>query len=131
MIAGRLARDYAAQARTASGINILLGLWLTASPWVFDYSGRSAVLGSVIVGALIALLAAIRLASLHNSMGLSGINLMLALWTIAAPWVCEYADNVGGTRNNVIAGVVIAVLAVWSASATVADERHPPRAAAH
>ncbi|HEY3849728.1 MAG TPA: SPW repeat protein, partial [Steroidobacteraceae bacterium] len=66
-----LPHDYAAQARTASGTNILLGLWLAASPWVFDYSGRSAVVGSVIVGAVIALLAAIRLASLHNSMGLS------------------------------------------------------------
>ncbi len=131
MIAGRLTHDYAAQARTASGTNILLGVWLAASPWVFDYSGRSAVVGSVIVGFVIALLAAVRLASLHNSMGLSGINLTLALWTIAAPWVCEYADNVGGTANNVIVGVLIAVLAVWSASATVADERHPPRAAAH
>ncbi|HEY3852275.1 MAG TPA: SPW repeat protein, partial [Steroidobacteraceae bacterium] len=104
---------------------------LAASPWVFDYSGRSAVVGSVIVGAVIALLAAIRLASLHNSMGLSGINLVLALWTMAAPWVCGYAGNAGGTANNVIVGAVIAVLAVWSASATVADERHPPRAAAH
>ena len=131
MIAGRLTHDYAAQARTASGTNILLGLWLTASPWVFDYSGRSAVVGSVIVGALIALLAALRLASLHNSMALSGINLLLALWTIAAPWACSYADNVGGTGNSVIVGVVVAVLAVWSACATVADERHPPRAAAH
>lgn len=126
-----LPHDYAAQARAASGTNILLGLWLAASPWVFDYSGRSAVVGSVIVGALIALLAAIRLASLHNSMGLSGINLVLAVWTMVAPWVCGYADNVGGTANNVIVGVLIAVLAVWSAGATVADERHPPRAAAH
>ena len=111
-----LSHDYAAQARTASGTNVLLGLWLAASPWVFDYSGRSAVVGSVIVGAVIALLAAIRLASLQNSMGLSGINLFLALWTIGAPWACGYADNIGGTTNNVISGAVISVLAVWSAS---------------
>ena len=73
-----LARDYAAQARTASGINILLGIWLIVSPWVFDYSGSPAVLSSVVVGAVIALLAAIRLASLHNSTGLSGVNLLLS-----------------------------------------------------
>jgi len=36
-----LMRDYAAQARTASGINILLGISLIVSPWVFDYSGST------------------------------------------------------------------------------------------
>ena len=97
----RFARDYTAQARTASGVNILLGIWLMVSPWVFDYSGKSAALSSVTVGALIALLAAIRLASLHNSAGLSGINLLLAFWTAAAPWVYEYAINEGALWNNI------------------------------
>jgi len=125
-----LARDYAAQARTASGINILLAIWLIMSPWVFDYSGSPAVVSSVFVGAVIALLAAVRLASLHNSTGLSGVNLLLALWTIASPWVCGYAANVGARMDNVILGILIAALAIWSASATLAAERHPPGAAA-
>lgn len=120
-----LTRDYAAQARTASGINILLGIWLLISPWVFDYSGRATVLNSVIVGALIALFAAIRLASLENSPGLSGVNLALALWTIASPWVCDYSANVGAMRDSVILGILIAALASWSLCATVADEKHP------
>ena len=47
----------------------MLGLWLIVSPWVFDYGGKSAALTSITVGTLIALLAAIRLASLHNSAG--------------------------------------------------------------
>jgi hypothetical protein len=118
-------RDYAAQARIASGVNILLGIWLLMSPWMFDYSDRTPVLNSLFVGALIALFAAIRLASLQNSIGLSAINLLLALWTLASPWVCGYAANVGAMRNNVILGIVIAALAIWSLCATVAEERHP------
>lgn len=121
-----LTRDYAAQARTASGINILLGIWLIASPWVFDYSARPAVVSSVCAGALIALLAAMRIATLHDSTGLSGINLLLALWTIASPWACGYAANIAATTHSVILGMMIAALAVWSASATVAAEKHPP-----
>jgi SPW repeat len=121
-----LTHDYAAQARAASGMNILLGLWLIASPWVFDYSARSAVVSSVCVGALIALLAAMRIATLPDSAGLSGINVLLALWTIGSPWACGYAENVAATTNNVILGIVIAALAIWSASATLAAERHPP-----
>jgi hypothetical protein len=126
-----LTRDYAAQARTASGINVLLGIWLIISPWMFDYGGRPAVVNSVVVGALISLMAGYRLASLRNSAGLSVLNLVLALWTIAAPWVCGYAANVGGAADNVILGVMIAALAIWSGSATIAGERRSPGAAAH
>lgn len=122
----RLARDYVAQARTASGTNILLGIWLIVSPWTFDYSGRSAVVGSVTVGALIALLAAIRLASLRNSAGLSGINLLLGFWTAASPWAYEYATSRGAMLDNIIVGILVAALAIWSAIATDADRRRAP-----
>jgi hypothetical protein len=125
----RITRDYTVQARTASGINILLGLWLVVSPWVFQYDGRAAALSSVTVGALIALLAAIRVASLHNSAGLSGINLLLAFGTAAAPWVYGYAINTGALWNNVSVGALVAVLSVLSAIATDADRRRRPRPA--
>jgi len=126
-----LTHDYAAQARTASGINILLGIWLIASPWIFGYIGRPAVMNSVIVGALIAILAASRLASLRDSAILSGVNLILALWTIASPWVYGYASNVGAVRDNILLGVAIATLASWSGSATLFGPRRPPGAPAH
>jgi hypothetical protein len=119
----RLARDPAAQARTASGANIPLGIWLMVSPWVFDYSGKSAVLGNVAVGALIALLATIRVASLHESASLSGINLLLAAWVVASPWVYKYPIAGGALCNEVLAGVLVAGLAIWSAIATDAERR--------
>lgn len=120
------------QARAASGINILLGLWLLVSPWVFGYhEGAAATLNSVIVGALIAILAASRLASFRTSVGLSWVNVLLALWTIASPWVYGYGANIGGVRDNVILGVAMAALAIVSGSVTVADEKHPPGAPAH
>ena len=124
----RLTRDYTVQARTASGVNILLGAWLIVAPWVFDYSGRSAAVSSITAGALIALLASIRLASLHNSAALSGINLLLAFWTAAAPWIYQYASNTGALWNDIFVGTLVAVLAVCSAIATDADRRRRPRA---
>jgi hypothetical protein len=124
----RFTRDYAAQARTASAVNIMLGLWLIVSPWVFDYRGRSAALSSIAVGALIAILASIRRASLHDSAGLSGINLLLAFWTAAAPWIYEYASNTRALCNDVFVGMLVAVFAVCSAIATDADRRRRRRA---
>lgn len=120
-----LARDYAAQARSASGINILLGLGLVVSPWLVDYSGTPAVLNSVVVGALIAIFGASRLASLTSTVGLSAVNLMLALWIIASPWTCGYASNAAAVADNVILGAVVAVLAIWSWGATIAAEKQP------
>jgi hypothetical protein len=127
----RLARDYAAQARTASGANIVLGIWLIVSPWVFDYSGKSAVLSGVTVGVLIALLAAIRVASSHNSAGVSGVNLLLALCTVVSPWAYGYATNEGALLNNIIVGIFIATLAIWSAIATDAEHKHGRDASSH
>ena len=124
-------RDYAAQARAASAINILLGIWLIASPWIFDYGGRPAVLSSVMAGALIAIIAASRLASLRSTAGLSGVNLLLAVWTIASPWLCGYTANIEAVWNNVALGIVVAALAMWSSGATIAAEKHPRGAAAH
>jgi SPW repeat len=121
-----LRHDYAAQARTASGINILLGLWLIFSPWVFDYSGRAPVLNSVYVGALIAMLAAFRLAALRRSAGLSAINVILALWISASPWVFGYSANVGAVGDNLLLGIAIATLASWSGGATFFGQSHPP-----
>jgi hypothetical protein len=120
-----ITRNYAAQARAATCTNILLGIWLLYSPWIFGYYTWSALGNSVIVGALIAILAAIRLASLRDSTRLSVVNLTLALWTIASPWVYGYAANLDGVRDNVILGVVIAALAIWSGGAMIAERKHP------
>lgn len=114
-----LSRNQAVQARAASGINVVLGIWLIVSPWVFDYSGRSAVLSSVFVGALIATLAAMRLTALHGSAGLSGINLLLGFWTIVSPWAIGHVANKGAAASDIIVGVFVTVLAMWSASATL------------
>ncbi len=121
-----LTRDYAAEARIASGINMLLGIWLIVSPWVFDYSGRAAVVNSVNVGALVALLAAFRLATLRRSASLSVINIILGVWTISSPWGCGYSANVGAVIDNVLLGIAIVTLASWSASATLFGGKHPP-----
>jgi hypothetical protein len=128
-----LTRNYAAQARTASGINVLLGIWLLVSPWVFGYSavGRSAILNSVIVGTLIVLLAASRQVYPPTGTGRSWVILMLALWTIASPWVYGYAANLGGLGDNVVLGIVMAALAIWSWGASTAAQKHQSGVPAH
>jgi hypothetical protein len=111
------------KARTASGINVVLGIWLMASPWVFDYSGRFPVLNSVFVGALIAMLTAIRLASLRDSAGLN-ISLLLGFWTIVSPWAIGYVANKAALANNLMVGILVTALAIWSARASATEPKH-------
>jgi hypothetical protein len=101
----------------AGGIQIVLGVWLIASPWVFAYSGKAPLLNSVFVGALIATLAAVRLASLHERAGLNGVSLLLGFWTIVSPWASGSTANKAAMANNIMVGVFVTALAIWSTRA--------------
>jgi hypothetical protein len=127
-----LTRNYAAQAaRTASGINILLGIWLLVSPWVFGYqaAGSAAIWNSVIVGVLIAILAASNCFSRRTRTGLNWINVLLALWIMISPLVYGYTANTGGLEDNLVLALLIAAFAICSDGATTAGEKHPPPSA--
>jgi hypothetical protein len=114
------------KASTASAISVLLGIWLIASPWVFDYSEKYPVLNSVLVGALIAILAAIRLVSLRESAGMNALSLLLGFWTIVSPWATGYVANKAGLANSLMVGVLATALAIWSARATATEPKHRP-----
>ncbi|HVY81355.1 MAG TPA: SPW repeat protein [Steroidobacteraceae bacterium] len=119
-------QDHATQVRVASGINTLLGLWLIASPWVYGYSAGQigSVWNSVIVGVLIAVFGLMRVRTPHEATAFSWINLVLGIWTVISPWIYGYAANTGRMWNNVIVGIVVFLLSIWSGSITVSEHRH-------
>lgn len=119
------------KASTASAISVLLGIWLIASPWVFDYSGKYSVLNSVLVGALIAILAAIRLVRLRESAGMNALSLLFGFWTIVSPWASGYVANKAALANSLMVGVLATALAIWSARATATEPKHRPGVPGH
>lgn len=115
--------SYTTQAKTASGINLVLGAWLVASPWIFGYQMVSgATWDSVVIGALIFIIGVTRVVSLVAPT-LARVNVVLGLWTIASPWIFGYATGEPGMWNSIAVGIVVAVLALWSANATVLRDR--------
>jgi hypothetical protein len=46
---------------------------------------------------------------------LSWVNFVLGLWLIVAPFALHYRDITGAMWNNVIVGIVIAILAIYRA----------------
>jgi hypothetical protein len=117
-------RNFMTEARIASGLNILFGAWLIVSPSVFGYEGTGspATWSSVIVGTLIAILAANHCCSKHIHAGPVG----LACWPrgiTLSPLVGGYAANPGGFGDNLLLCLLIAGCAVSSDNAATIGEK--------
>jgi hypothetical protein len=98
--------------KIASGLNILVGIWLFVSPWVYGAYTNPNAWNSWIVGAAIVIFAAIRF---NNTIGLpvfSWVNVLLGAWTFASPWIYGYTGNTGRFINSLCVGIVVFVLAL-------------------
>ncbi len=105
--------------RYAFFANLILGLWLLISPWVLGFADvRNALLNHIVVGALIALLALWRALDPEDEgrVWASWIMAVLGLWALISPWVFAYSTVTNRMLNDVIVGVLVAVLAAWTAA---------------
>ena len=110
------------QVQLASGLNLLVGIWLIISAYVV-YAQGSMTTNNVICGIAIAVLAAIRAFGAYDQSWLSWVNAAIGVWVVVSPWaVAGAAGPAGPTRemfiNNCITGGVAIVLGIWSALTT-------------
>ena len=96
----------------AAWINLLAGLWLIASPWIYGFAPPAVpdAWNSIVVGILIAAVAGLRLGGAGG--GLAWINVVLGGWMIASPFVYGYVANGARTANSIIVGVIVLVVAL-------------------
>ena len=106
-------------------VNLILGAWLFVTPWILGFADGAAGWNAWILGALIAVVAIAALTAFAEWE--EWINLLLGLWGVVAPWALGFEANATATRNHVIVGIVVAVLAaveLWLV------HRKPPHVAA-
>jgi hypothetical protein len=102
----------------SSILNLLAGLYLALCGWIFASElGRPGVVNAVIVGLLIAAIAAVRLASGPDRSWISWFNALLGAWTIASPWIFHFATGSSAAWNVVVTGLTIVVLACLAETA--------------
>jgi hypothetical protein len=102
--------------RTASTINLLAGIWLFVSPWVYLAYRNPDSWNSWIVGAMIVILAAIRLGNPLGARGVSVLNMLLGIWTFASPWIYGYTGYTGRFINSLCVGVIVFAFGVVGSS---------------
>jgi len=105
-------------------IALLAGVWLFVSPWVYRVTLDRSAWNSWIFGAIIVILAAIRLGRPMGTAALSWIHCLMGVWMFISPWVYGYTSDMGRFINSLCVGVVVFVAAI-SIAASSPHTHHP------
>lgn len=96
-------------------MNIVLGTWLFASPWIMNYADAlpKAAWSAWIAGAAIVVFAAV--AGWIPKATREVANILLGAWVAVSPWVLKWTTNQDVMVNAVVVGVLVMSLAIWAA----------------
>ena len=96
-------------------INLIAGIWLILSPFLFGYSG-GAMANSVIIGIAVTILAVTRLV-MTRDVWTGWLIAVAGLWLIIAPFIFGFTEP-AVLWNEIIVGIIIAGLSLWRGIAT-------------
>src|SRR5262249_55437427 len=88
--------------------NLVLGIILFASPWIFAYPAGPQWTNAIIAGIVIIVLSIAALSAF--TVWEEWLNLIVGLWLIVSPWVLHFAATTA-MYVNVVIGVLVALLA--------------------
>jgi hypothetical protein len=117
---------HTARKRLLSGISAILGVWLVLSPAALGIPGGRLASSSIISGIVIIVLAITRFLWRHTS-ALSYSAAVVGAWVVMSPWVFDYLTGGFRTWSFVLAGGVIAVIAVLSLTSSAVQHPWTPK----
>lgn len=113
-----VARPAGGPADGAPILNVIAGIWLVISPFVLGYTAADATWNPIVFGAAVIVIALARIAGGVRTAGLSVLNMAIGAWIfISAFWL---ASSSQATWNDIVMGIVVFVLAGWSAATPAA-----------
>lgn len=111
------ARADPATLRWLSGVVAVIGLWIAASPLVYDTS-RVALWNNVAVGGAILLLAGYGFYRLSRAerpdVGSTSLAALLGVWAAAAPFMLSFGSD-GLVWSTMASGIAVAILSGYNA----------------
>ena len=106
---------------TLSGLNVLAGIWLIIAPWVLGYTSADPRWNDVVFGAIVGVLALVRVGGAFRAAWLSAVNAAIGVWLFIAAFTID--SSATATWNDWILGVIVFALAAGSATATPMGRR--------
>lgn len=94
--------------RVCDVLNLILGGFLVASPWLFGFASGVQSQNAIISGLIIAVLSIAALAAFAQWE--EWINLAVGFWVLISPWVLGFSGTTA-MRVCVIVGLIVAVIA--------------------
>jgi SPW repeat-containing protein len=89
--------------------NLILGVFLFFSPWMFGFDAGKVSQNAYIAGIIIAALAIAALAAF--AVWEEWLNLIVGLWVLVSPWVLGFQGTSNAMTIHVVVGIAVAVLA--------------------
>jgi hypothetical protein len=105
--------------------NLILGVIMFFSPWLFHFAPGAETTNSLILGVIIAVLSIAALAAF--AVWEEWLNLIAGLWLIVSPWALQFSAS-RAMKVDVVIGIIVAVLA---AIELIVMYQGPPRIAAN
>jgi len=91
--------------------NLLLSLWLVVAPLILGFDSPQARANTVTVGLCLFLFVLVA----DSIPAFRFVDTALGLWLLASPFVLGYSDERVPTANNIIVGLLVAVLSLMPA----------------
>lgn len=101
-------------AQWKDAVNLVLGLWLIISPWALNFMlVETPTWNAWAVGVVIAVAAAAALIAFNKWE--EWVEAALGAWLIVSPFLLGFGTETYATWNQIVVGVIVGALAVWSA----------------
>ena len=108
--------DWRGELLGAEAVLVLVGAWLVASPLVFDYNAGDAAWIPIAGGAMVALLAILRLTGAWKVRSLSILNVLIGIGLVLSAVLAE--APIGGRWNQGLMGGIVMVVALVGLAGT-------------
>ena len=96
-------------------VTLFAGVWFACAPWALGYGDSSDLVlyNALVVGVALVLFSAGALA--RPKAWEEVVDFLIAIWAIASPWALGYNSVSNLMVSSVVVGLLVAVLAGWTA----------------
>jgi len=106
-------------------VNLIAGIWLFITPWLFGYSHMGFSWDAFVMGAVVIVSSVWALSDQRRWE--EWVDLIIGVWIFFSPWILGFSTISAALWNMLAVGAVVFVLSVWGLNiAPVRDNAHTP-----